>query len=99
MPLTTEEKKKQEEAPAKMAIGGDSGFQVDSASYNVHKQSELILLEAYIKIPLPCPDLPELVLRAIDEIQVLCMSSACFNKTEAASAHSHLTVSEFDIAF
>ena len=74
MPLSAEEQEKQEQTPEKLAIGGDSGFQVDSHSYNIAKQSELVLLGSSIKIPLPCSDLPELVINAINAIQV---TTAC----------------------
>ena len=72
MPLSAEDKLKQEQAPEKLAIGGDSGFQVDSPSHNIDKHSELILLGSNVKVPLPCPELPELVLNAVDAIQVQC---------------------------
>lgn len=73
VPLSAEENIKQEQAPEKLAIGGDSGFQVDNPSYNIDKQSELILLGSDVKVPLPCPELPELVINAINAIQVWCI--------------------------
>lgn len=70
MPLSAEEKDKQEQTPEKLAIGGDSGFQVDGPADKTEKHSELVLLNGNIKVPLPCPDLPELIINAVDAIQV-----------------------------
>lgn len=83
VPLSAEEKSKQEQAPEKLAIGGDSGFQVDSPSYNIDKHSELILLGSDVKVPLPCPELPELVINAVSAIQVWCIH---FSMMPAASS-------------
>lgn len=70
MALSAEERQKQEQTPEKLAIGGDSGFQVDSPAHSTEKHSELVLLGANIRVPLPCPDLPELIINAVDAIQV-----------------------------
>ena len=78
VPLSAEEKSKREQAPEKLAIGGDSGFQVDSPLYNIDKHSVLVLLDSNVKVPLPCPELPELVINAIDAIQVMGTSKHCF---------------------
>lgn len=67
--LSAEERQKQEQTPEKLAIGGDSGFQVDSPAHSIEKRSELVLLGANIRVPLPCPDLPELIINAVDAIQ------------------------------
>lgn len=77
MPLSAEEKERQEQAPEKLAIGGDSGFQVDSPSYNIDKHSVLVLLDSNVKVTLPCPELPQLVINAIDAIQVMATSKHC----------------------
>ncbi|KAL3152058.1 hypothetical protein ABBQ32_001169 [Trebouxia sp. C0010 RCD-2024] len=69
VPLSAEEKMQQEQTPAKLAIGGDSGFQVDSPAYNIDKHSELVLLGSNVKVPLPCSELPEHVINAVDAIQ------------------------------
>lgn len=66
----------QEQTPAKLAIGGDSGFQVDSPAYNIDKHSELVLLGSNVKVPLPCSELPEHVINAVDAIQVRCVQLA-----------------------
>lgn len=84
VPLSADEQLKKEQAPEKLAIGGDSGFQIDSPSYNIDKQSELILLGSNVKVPLPCPELPELVLNAVDAIQVQCIH---FSTLPAARSH------------
>ena len=90
MPLSAEDKLKQEQAPEKLAIGGDSGFQVDSPSYNIDKHSELIMLGSKVKVPLPCPELPELVINAVAAIQVQCIH---FSMVPAARSHiSYLSI-------
>lgn len=73
VPLSDEEKNAQEQTPEKLAIGGEKGFQVDAATENIVKHSELVLLSGnnpMVTVPLPCNDLPELVLNAIKAIQV-----------------------------
>jgi ubiquitin carboxyl-terminal hydrolase 5/13 len=70
VPLSAEERQKQEQTPEKLAIGGDSGFQVDGPAHSIDKHSELVLLGANIRVPLPCLDLPEVIINAVDAIQV-----------------------------
>lgn len=73
VPLSDEEKQAQEQKPEKLAIGGDKGFQVDGPTENTVKRSELVLLSGgspVITVPLPCNDLPELILNAIKAVQV-----------------------------
>ncbi len=70
VPLSAEERQKQEQTPEKLAIGGDSGFQVDGPAHSIDKHSELVLLGANIRVPLPCLDLPEVIINAVDTIQV-----------------------------
>ena len=69
--LSPEEKQKQEQVPKKLAIGGNSGFQVDAPADKIEKHSELVLLDKNVRVPLPCPQLPELIIRAIDAIQAI----------------------------
>lgn len=70
IPLTDEEQVARDVAPTKMAIGGDHGFQVGQKMYNIAKEHSLVLMPEKATIPLPCPELPELVLNAITAIQV-----------------------------
>lgn len=70
IPLTEEEQASRDAAPTKMAIGGDHGFQVGKANYNIAQEQFLVLMPERTTIPLPCPELPELVLNAITAIQV-----------------------------
>ena len=70
VPLSAEERQKQEQTPEKLAIGGDSGFQMDGPAQSIDKHSELVLLGANIRVPLPCLDLPEFIINAVDAIQV-----------------------------
>ncbi|KAL0051048.1 hypothetical protein WJX82_001112 [Trebouxia sp. C0006] len=69
VPLSAEERQKQEQTPEKLAIGGDSGFQVDGPAHSIDKHSELVLLGDNIRVPLPCLDLPEVIINAVDAIQ------------------------------
>lgn len=81
LPLSAEEQLQQDQAPEKLGIGGDSGFQVDRPAYNIDKRSELILLGSNIKVPLPCPQLPEYVINAIQvrciQCSVMSAASSC----------------------
>lgn len=88
MPLSAEEKIQQEQAPEKLAIGGDSGFQVDSPAYNIDKHSELVLLGSNVKVPLPCPELPEHVINAVDAIQVRSVQSTWYLQPAQVTAHT-----------
>ena len=54
--------------PDKMAVGGQGGFQVDR-EWDVEKEAALVVLPSQQRIPLPCPELPELVLNAITAVQ------------------------------
>ncbi len=70
VPLSEEELGKASEAPDKLAIGVEGGFQVDAKKYRVEKEYALALMPARLRVELPCPELPELVLRAITSVQV-----------------------------
>lgn len=65
-----EDEVKPEGAPTKLAIGGDDGFQVDKKKYGIDKETALVIMPERTVIPLPCPELPELVLNAIAGIEV-----------------------------
>eukprot|EP00887_Chlorella_sp_A99_P001793 scaffold19.g1793.t1 len=69
VPLTEEELKQQEGKPVeKMAIGVEGGFQAESKKYRLEVESALVLMPARLRVPLPCPQLPELVLDAITAV-------------------------------
>jgi ubiquitin carboxyl-terminal hydrolase 5/13 len=70
IPLSSEELEAQNAIPTKLAIGGDSGFQVNAKDYKIEKECSLVLMPERVVIPLPSPELPELVLNAIAGIQV-----------------------------
>lgn len=72
MPLTEEERAAQKEKPTALAVGGDAGFQVDAKPYTLDKTHTLVVLPQGVKVPLPCPALPELVLQATTAIVVGC---------------------------
>ena len=79
IPLSKQEQTAREVAPTKMAIGGDHGFQVGQKGYNIAEEQCLVLMPERTTIPLPCPELPELILNAIAAIQV------CLRKRWSAS--------------
>lgn len=43
---------------------------MDADQWRVDKVAELVVLPERIAVPLPCPDLPELVLAAVAAVQV-----------------------------
>ncbi len=44
--------------------------QVDAAKHKIEKESALVVMPGRQRVPLPCPELPELVLSAIDAVVV-----------------------------
>ncbi|KAL6782136.1 hypothetical protein ACKKBF_B10800 [Auxenochlorella protothecoides x Auxenochlorella symbiontica] len=53
-----------------LAIGVEGGFDIgDTPKYDVVKEHALVLLPAQIRVPLPCAELPELVLQAVAAVQ------------------------------
>jgi len=71
IPLTEEEIEQQKPAPEKMALGGDGGFSLGGPpKHRVDKQLALVILPGGIRVPLPCPELPEIVLQVIEAITV-----------------------------
>lgn len=56
--------------PDRLAIGVAGGFQVDKEKFNVEKSSSLIVMPEMDVIPLPCLDLPEIVIQVIKAVQV-----------------------------
>ena len=69
-----EEKPEEKEAPTRMAIGGEGGFNVNEEKFDVVKDNALVIMPEGIRVPLPCPALPEFVLNAV---------TALINKTSA----------------
>lgn len=64
--------------PNKLALGTDGGFALEAQKdYTVDKGASLVVVQGgggRLEVPLPCPDLPELVLNVITAIQVcLCV--------------------------
>lgn len=60
---------KKEAEPTKLAIGVDGGFDADSSNEETRKERSLLVMPAGVRIALPCPELPELVLRACEAIE------------------------------
>jgi hypothetical protein len=61
--------------PTKLALGTEGGFAVEpQKSYTLDKSAQLVVLQGAgqprLRVPLPCADLPELVINVINAIQV-----------------------------
>ena len=57
--------------PEKMALGGDGGFSLGGPpKHRVEKERTLVILPNMLRVPLPCPDLPEIVLQVIEAVLV-----------------------------
>jgi ubiquitin carboxyl-terminal hydrolase 5/13 len=73
IPLSPEELQAQEAAaaPEKMNLGGEGGFLLGAApKHRIEKEAALVVLPGRERVPLPCPDLPELVLGVVDAVMV-----------------------------
>ena len=95
VPIEDDEMITTNNAPKKMKLGGEDGFQVDKKNYTIEKQVSLVLMPDRAVVPLPCPELPELVLNAIAAIEVSsprpCSQSTQSTRTlrYACAAHQH----------
>ncbi|KAL4439029.1 hypothetical protein ABPG77_006966 [Micractinium sp. CCAP 211/92] len=69
VPLSEEERREAEARPEKMAIGVEGGFNVDAKRYKIELDEALVMLPAGLRVPLPCPELPELVLGCIAAVK------------------------------
>jgi ubiquitin carboxyl-terminal hydrolase 5/13 len=81
VPLSEADKAERAEAaasrPSKLALGTEGGFAVDGQKdYTLDKAAGLVVVQGggqpRLRVPLPCPELPELVLNVITAIQVCC---------------------------
>lgn len=68
VPISQEEEESAKAAPTKMNIGGEGGFQLEKKLYNLEKQITLVIMPERTCIELPCSDLPEVVLQAINAV-------------------------------
>lgn len=60
-----------EDAPAKMALGGQEGFRVnDNDNFQTVEQQSLVVMPGHLEVPLPNADLPEIVLSSIAAVTV-----------------------------
>ena len=59
----------QQPKPDKLAIGVEGGFDA-AVTHRVEKDYALVLMPARLRVPLPCAELPQLVLDAIASVQV-----------------------------
>ena len=69
VPLSQEELEGQAKVD-KLALGVAGGFNPDAAKHRVEERYFLAVVPNQLRIPLPCPDLPELVLNAVEAVQV-----------------------------
>lgn len=72
VPLPDEEIAQADAKPEKLAIGGEGGFQVEADKFTIEKSNALVALPDFASVPLPCADLPELVLQSISGVLVGC---------------------------
>ena len=77
MPLSQEKLEQNQARPDKLALGGDGGFKLEEDKYDIEKAQALAVLPQGLDIPLPCPELPEIVLNAIKGIMVRCFLYVC----------------------
>ena len=72
LPLSQEEVEQQAAAPVdKLALGGAGGFSLGGPSkHRIEKTRALVVLPGGRRVPLPCPDLPEMVLQVIEAVVV-----------------------------
>ena len=70
VPLSQEKQAQNSARPDKLAIGGEGGFQLEEDKYDIEKSQALTVLPEGLEIPLPCPDLPEIILNAIKGVMV-----------------------------
>ena len=80
-----------EKKPRQLAIGVEGGFSVDDAPTYIETNA-LVLLPDFVSVPLPCPELPELVTMVINGILVA--SSASRNDDVMAWAAEPRAVSK-----
>lgn len=73
VPLPEEEKASLEAKPDKLAIGGNGGFQVDADKFTMEKTHTLVVLPEFLRVPLPCPELPDIVIQAVQGVVVSLM--------------------------
>jgi len=64
----------EKEAPTRMAIGVEGGFNVNEEKFDVVKANALVIMPEGTRVALPCPALPEFVINA---------ATALINKTSA----------------
>ncbi|PSC74028.1 ubiquitin carboxyl-terminal hydrolase 5 isoform X1 [Micractinium conductrix] len=84
VPLAPEEREAAKAQPERMAIGVEGGFDVEAKKYRIEMEEALVMMPARLRVPLPCPDLPELVLSCIAAVQ----------KHESASLQEKVTAWE-----
>ena len=74
-----------EDAPAKMALGGQEGFRVNDADkYETVEEQSLVVMPGHLEVPLPNTELPEIVLSSIAAVVV----GACLLHQQASHQHA-----------
>ena len=80
----TEEEKASK--PSKLAFGVEGGFQPEGPATSVETAKSLVVLPQRVEIPLPCPDLPELVLQAAAAVDAATSATAAAAAEDSAAA-------------
>ena len=75
-----------EAAPTKLAIGVAGGFNTEGPRTETVKEHALVLMPGREAVPLPCADLPELVIGAVDAVIV----SSSVRQHAACSGAQHV---------
>lgn len=83
-----EGQKEEEEAsePSKLALGVEGGFRPEGPPTSVETAKSLVVLPQRVEIPLPCPDLPELVLQAAAAVDSATSATAAAAAEDSAAA-------------
>mgnify|MGYP002004599449 CR=1 FL=1 len=87
VPKEAPPEEKEKEAPTRMAIGGEGGFNVNEERFDVVKDNALVIMPESIRVPLPCPGLPEFVINAVTAL--INKTSANAEQKEAAIGWEH----------
>eukprot|EP00798_Chlamydomonas_sp_ICE-L_P030886 gene30886-35934_t len=74
--LYLHEKWRRKSTPENLALGGEGGFNVGQPQFRLEKSTTLVVMPGQETVPLPCPDLPELVLQSVTAITAHESSSA-----------------------
>ena len=72
--------------PSKLAFGVEGGFQPEGPPTTVETARSVVVLPQRVSVPLPCPDLPELVLQAAAAVDAATSATAAAAAEDNAAA-------------